>query len=101
MEHVLLLSAESNVRWEKGVRIKNLDLKCGDVMINHNITGIQLGSVKLPSHDETGEATSHFDLVREGGTSFLEILKVATVASIDVLVEASSFLIGLVPGARK
>ncbi|XP_078148685.1 HYPERSENSITIVE TO PI STARVATION 4 isoform X4 [Carex rostrata] len=67
------------------------------ITIENNITGIQLSSVKLPSHDETGEATSHFDvqldlseihLVRGGGTSFLEILKVATGASIDVPVES-------------
>ncbi|KAJ1691792.1 hypothetical protein LUZ63_015947 [Rhynchospora breviuscula] len=66
------------------------------ITIENNITGIQLNSVKLPSHDEIGKAISHFDvqmdfseihLLREGGTSFLEILKVATVASIDVPVE--------------
>jgi hypothetical protein len=39
-------------------------------------------------------------LLREGNTSFLEILKVATVASIDVPVEVSYFLISLVPSAR-
>jgi hypothetical protein len=32
------------------------------ITIENNITGIQLNSVKLPSQDETGEATSHFDV---------------------------------------
>lgn len=32
------------------------------ITIENNITGIQLSSIKLQSHDETGEATSHFDV---------------------------------------
>ncbi|KAJ3674692.1 hypothetical protein LUZ60_005308 [Juncus effusus] len=68
-----------------------------NLTIENEVTGIQLNSVKFPSSDETGLPTSHFDiqmdlseihLLQEGSTSLLEILKVATSASIDVPIEA-------------
>ncbi|XP_058081672.1 protein SABRE [Magnolia sinica] len=64
-----------------------------NIFVENNVTGIHLRSSKSQSFEESGETTSRLDvqmdfseihLLREGGTSVLEILKVAVISSFDV-----------------
>ncbi|RLN19084.1 protein SABRE isoform X1 [Panicum miliaceum] len=64
--------------------------------VDNNITGIQFTCAKSLPQDDLEEATPHFDvqidlsevhLVREGSSSLLEVLKVVTIASLDVPVD--------------
>ncbi|XP_010277543.1 PREDICTED: protein SABRE [Nelumbo nucifera] len=69
-----------------------------DLVIENNIMGIHLRSSKSQSNEDMGEST-HFDvqmdfseihLLREGGTSVLEILKVAVFSSVYVPVQSTA-----------
>jgi len=64
--------------------------------VDNNITGIQFTCAKSLPQDDFEEATPHFDvqidlseihLIREGSSSLLEVLKVFTIASLDVPVD--------------
>ncbi|KAJ4962833.1 hypothetical protein NE237_022772 [Protea cynaroides] len=63
-----------------------------DLVVENNVTGIYLRSSKSVSNEDMGESTrfdvqmdfSEIHLLREGGTSVLEILKVALVSSVYV-----------------
>ncbi|XP_077234098.1 protein SABRE-like isoform X2 [Tasmannia lanceolata] len=64
-----------------------------NLFFENNVMGIHLRSSKSQSFEESGETSAHFDvqmdfseihLLREGGTSVLEILKLAVISSFDV-----------------
>ncbi|XP_043712424.1 protein SABRE isoform X1 [Telopea speciosissima] len=69
-----------------------------DLFVENNVMGIHLRSSKSVSNEDMGESTrldvqmdfSEIHLLREGGTSVLEILKVALVSSVCVPTQMAS-----------
>ncbi|GAB4839472.1 hypothetical protein Ancab_028995 [Ancistrocladus abbreviatus] len=83
-------------------RLPKLDVKFvhqgHDLLVENHIMGIQLRSIKSQSNEDVGESTrldvqfemSEIHLLREAGTSVLEILKVNVVSSFYVPMQSTS-----------